>query len=258
MWSRGTNPGVPPDVTDIPNAADLPLVLGSVAKTRGRGYRCGMRKSLWAILQNNFRRRDWTVTKASPDLLSDKYVMGYRDSHSHPKSTDYRLGYWKYGLINFLFSDYKLLDVGCGTGGFYQLLTNVKVIVGIDQSQKMVAVARQMAVGKEYEGKVNFFCGTFEEFRTADSFDVIVLGVYGTYVPLQESVLRKAESLLSPGGFIVVRFHHTNRLIALTMDRHIVLNRARLLKLISVSSNLKIVRHYSESSGLTAFLALKD
>ena len=133
---------------------------------------------------------------------SDEYVESYRQSHLAPETEKYRLGYLPFMMIDDLLRDYSLLDVGCGTAGYYRLLRNAATITGVDYSEKMLAAARELTGRYDVSG-CTFVKSDFERFDTDDRFDAVRLGVYGTYEPFDQSVFRRVHGLLNDGGIAV-------------------------------------------------------
>jgi 2-polyprenyl-3-methyl-5-hydroxy-6-metoxy-1,4-benzoquinol methylase len=104
----------------------------------------------------------------------------------------------------------QVLDIGGGTGWIPDVLkkTDKRVsfvqIVDIDPASKGIANAKGHA----------YFEGTIEEFTTDKKFDLILMLNLIEHVADPLAVLKKAESLLYPGGIIVVKTPNTNSLDA--------------------------------------------
>lgn len=194
-----------------------------------------------------------------PRDLSDDYVAKYRLSHLNQEDPQYRAGYWKLGVANSLLSDYRYLDVGCGTGGYFGLLSNARKIVGIDKSAKMISAAKDLARGSNYERRTGFHHGDFNSSLEdpnvkGQSFDLIRLGVFGSYEPLTVEVLRDAEKLLSSRGLILLNFSYSNLVIARTLNRDIVLTQRRLNRLLSASGHFNVLLDWHHRRGYAALL----
>ena len=198
----------------------------------------------------------WFTSSSPTDQdLDPEYVSKYRRSHDAPDSCAYRVDYWKIGLADYLLSDYRYLDIGCGTGGYFRLLSGAKMILGIDRSPAMIAAAEDLARKSSYGAITSFHLGEFSSLRTDKEFDLIRLGVFGTYEPLTLDVLSQAEALLSADGLLIASFMHTNRLIANTVNREIFLSKRRLQRLLSRHGEFKILIDWHTRNGYVAFLS---
>jgi 2-polyprenyl-3-methyl-5-hydroxy-6-metoxy-1,4-benzoquinol methylase len=102
-------------------------------------------------------------------------------------------------------------DVGCGTGGYYQLLKNYRHITGIDASAQMIQTARQLQSELKIDN-VAFVCNQFEKYVTQQKFDVVKETVSGWYVPWSEEIVTKIAGLLKPHGLVVVQYIGTDTL----------------------------------------------
>ena len=134
---------------------------------------------------------------------SDEYVGGYKKSHLGDITFEYKLGYLQFKIVDSLFDSYTLLDIGCGTAGYYRILNNYKKIVGIDYSKKMLEAADELAVENEVHN-CKFQQTIFEKYNTDATFDVIRFGVYSTYEPVKLEVIQKAYDLLKTGEILVI------------------------------------------------------
>jgi len=78
------------------------------------------------------------------------------------------------GLVNY--ENKEVLDIGCGTGGVTVKISEqgVKRIIGIDHNEISLEQARQFAVTKNADSKVEFIKGDVSRLEFADnSFDVV-------------------------------------------------------------------------------------
>jgi len=137
--------------------------------------------------------------------LDDTYVNDYKDSHKNRDLT-YKLSYTSYYFIDSLLTNYSIADIGIGTGGVFKSLKNVKKLIGVDASQKMLDSSDELLKDTSYE-KV-FLQGYYnEDFILPEKVDVIVLGVYGSYFPLSSEILEHTAKFLNKDGFLVVTLH---------------------------------------------------
>jgi 2-polyprenyl-3-methyl-5-hydroxy-6-metoxy-1,4-benzoquinol methylase len=95
----------------------------------------------------------------------------------------------------------KVLDVGCGNGGFLARLkkiTNCKIF-GLDISENAVKAARKLY-------NIDIFCGTiFDAPYQNESFDIITAHHYIEHVNDPLSVLKKMYTLLKPNGQLILK-----------------------------------------------------
>src|SRR5579863_10433314 len=139
-------------------------------------------------------------------------AVGYADryalSHQAPPNLDYRRGYIWLLIIDALLQDYVLLDVGCGTAGYYRLARNYRKIVGLDSSQAMIDNGRvlQSQLGLK---NTELRYGSFASYAPDQQFDAVnLVGVFGHYVPWtgNEAALHKARTLLRSGGIVSLAY----------------------------------------------------
>lgn len=92
----------------------------------------------------------------------------------------------------------RLLDVGCGVGGFVRAATTTGWdAVGIDLSESALAICRRFALPCS---NTNFFDRRLGRAR----YDVIVMSELIEHVPQPTTFLRRAHELLAPGGLVYV------------------------------------------------------
>jgi SAM-dependent methyltransferase len=128
------------------------------------------------------------------------YAATYAATHAAPITPAYVAGYAEFVLLDSMLSDYRLLIVGAGTGGFVRLLKNHREIVCIDRLPEMVAKA-------EPHPRVSYMCADFANYE--GTFDAIsVAGTYGWYEPWtgREWVLEKCRSMLAPNGILIASY----------------------------------------------------
>ncbi|MFA6171575.1 MAG: methyltransferase domain-containing protein [Patescibacteria group bacterium] len=133
-----------------------------------------------------------------------EYVAGYKDTHLKPINFDYKLGYLFFLITDTLLDNYRLLDIGCGTAGYYRLAKNLKELVGLDYSKRMIATANELnALNKPY--KSEFINSTFDQYNAVKKFDAILDNVSGNYLPHSVVRLKKIAEALNNNGLCV--FH---------------------------------------------------
>jgi ubiquinone/menaquinone biosynthesis C-methylase UbiE len=147
----------------------------------------------------------------------------YKDSWDLNNSLAIHYGYWDDKVKNFPQSllrmnevmmeaanikpSDKVLDAGCGIGGSSIFLAEKMgcSVTGISLSERQVNKAKELAIGKKVEGKVDFrvmnYCATsFPD----ESFDVVWACESICYADDKEQFIKEAWRLLKPGGRLVV------------------------------------------------------
>ncbi len=73
----------------------------------------------------------------------------------------------------------KILDIGCGTGIFYNELqdTNLAHYYGVDFSENAISEGKKKIAGTEKEKKCSLFVGSIEDFDFPECDVVLALGV---------------------------------------------------------------------------------
>jgi ubiquinone/menaquinone biosynthesis C-methylase UbiE len=147
----------------------------------------------------------------------------YKDSWDLDNSLAIHYGYWDDKVKNFpqsllrmnevmmeaaaIRSSDKVLDAGCGIGGSSIFLAeNIGCdITGISLSERQVNQAKELAIEKKVEDKVEFkvmnYCATnFPD----ESFDIVWGCESICYADDKEQFIKEAYRLLKPGGRLVV------------------------------------------------------
>jgi ubiquinone/menaquinone biosynthesis C-methylase UbiE len=97
-----------------------------------------------------------------------------------------------------------LIDVGCGTGRFTGPLAKLcaATALGIDPSEKMLAIARQ----KHHAASVSFRRGPAEDLPAGDaSADLVFLSMSFHHFADRTKALRECRRVLRPHGLVCVR-----------------------------------------------------
>jgi predicted TPR repeat methyltransferase len=101
----------------------------------------------------------------------------------------------------------RLLDIGCGDGSIsLQLLTSASYLTLMDLSASMVALAKKN-VSEDLAANVvirneNFIAASFD----AEPYDLVVAVGVMAHVDSPDEFLAKIQSLLRPGGNLIVEF----------------------------------------------------
>jgi ArsR family transcriptional regulator len=106
-------------------------------------------------------------------------------------------------LLGLLDSDWRVADLGCGTGQFSQQLAPfVKQVIAVDASAAMLRSARTRLGGVD---NVEIRRGELEALPIDDgSLDAAFLVLVLPYVAEPDQVIREAARALKPGGRLLV------------------------------------------------------
>ena len=89
----------------------------------------------------------------------------------------------------------RFLEIGCANGDVLaELVNEFPVVQGIELSEEAAAAARARGL--------DVFCGTLEEFETAQEYDLIFMSQVIEHVLDPVATLARITSLLAPGGVV--------------------------------------------------------
>ena len=147
----------------------------------------------------------------------------YKDSWDLDNSLAIHYGYWDEKVKSFpqsllrmnevmmesaaIKTTDKVLDAGCGIGGssIYLAEKTGCTVTGISLSEKQISKAKELAITKKVEDKVEFkvmnYCATS---FPGNSFDVVWGCESICYADDKEQFVKEAYRLLKPGGRLVV------------------------------------------------------
>ncbi len=111
-----------------------------------------------------------------------------------------------------------IVDLGCGTGRYFEQYRDAETVIGLDASRPMLAAARR--------GRADWLAKRGVSVRLARSTCdatpipdgaaglVIAIGILGYHLPLDPSVLQEIRRILAPGGraFLVTHVRPTRSL----------------------------------------------
>lgn len=104
--------------------------------------------------------------------------------------------------------NYRLLDVGCGTGRLVHLLArqaDAEQLVGLDYSPVMVQKLSKKTIEAGLERKVHAVVADSERLPFADqSFDIVTCCNSFHHYPHQPEVIRGFHRVLRPGGLLLL------------------------------------------------------
>lgn len=105
------------------------------------------------------------------------------------------------------FTDKRVLDLGCGFGWHcnYAMEQGAKNVMGVDLSEKMLAVARE----KTTFSQVQYLQGAVEDVCfPKESFDVVLSSLTLHYVTSFADIVKKVNDCLTVGGDFVFSVEH--------------------------------------------------
>ena len=104
------------------------------------------------------------------------------------------------------FQGKRVLDLGCGYGWhcIYAAEQGAKEVLGVDSSEKMLAVARE----KTHLSQVRYLKKPIEEFLPEDSYDIVLSSLVLHYVASFSAVCKVVADCLIPGGSFVFSVEH--------------------------------------------------
>ena len=143
--------------------------------------------------------------------LKKIYPSNYYSFVNKPKNLVVRLKEWldkrffKKILKQLPAQPINVLDVGGGTGWMLDVLKKTDKRIGLTQVVDIDEKAKSIAEEKGHA----YFEGTIETFTTDKRFHLILMLNLIEHVANPLAVLQKAESLLSPGGIIVIKTPNT-------------------------------------------------
>ncbi|KAF1303610.1 class I SAM-dependent methyltransferase [Enterococcus saccharolyticus] len=119
-------------------------------------------------------------------------------------------GAGEWSTLQKLLPDFKgkrVLDLGCGYGwhSMYAAENGAKEVIGIDISEKMLAVARE----KTSATNVSYKQESMEEFHAnPETFDVVISSLALHYVEDFQQVVQKVYQALTTGGTFIFSVEH--------------------------------------------------
>ncbi len=200
------------------------------------------------------------------DLLKNIYPPNYYSFTHKSGNVVVRIKEWldknffKKILKRLPGTDLNVLDIGGGTGWMLDMLKrtdkriNFTQIVDIDEKARAIA---------EKNGH-SYFEGTIESFKTEKQFDLVLMLNLIEHVADPLAVLQKTQSLLSPGGAIVIKTPNTDSWDArlfknsywggLHCPRHWVIFSKKSFRLLMQSTMLSIKKiNYTQGAPFWAF-----
>lgn len=107
---------------------------------------------------------------------------------------------WRYQIVSPYVAG-KVLDIGCGGGGIYELFSkNIQSYFGIDCNPQKISQLNKQA------GKERFFCRDLdtEPIAITEKFDVILMIAVIEHIWNQKFVLGQLADMLKPKGRLII------------------------------------------------------
>ena len=200
------------------------------------------------------------------DKLASIYPPNYYSFSKSTKNIVVRLKEWldkqffKKIIKQILNNEINVLDVGGGTGW---ILNSIKKIDNRIHFTQIVDIDEKAKTTAEKNGHA-YFKGTIEDFSSDKQFQIILLLNLIEHVADPLVVLQKMQSLLSPGGIVVIKTPNTESWDArlfkklywggLHCPRHWVIFSEKSFRHILLSTDLKIKKlNYTQGAPFWAF-----
>ena len=200
------------------------------------------------------------------EQLKKIYPSNYYSFVNKPKNAVVRIKEWldkrffKKILKQLPAQPVNVLDAGGGTGWMLDVLKKTDTRIGMTQIVDIDNKAKKIAEEKGHA----YFEGTIETFTTDKRFHLILMLNLVEHVAHPLVVLQKAESLLAPGGIIVIKTPNTISWDArlykrsywggLHCPRHWTLFSEQSFRILLLSTTLKIKKlQYTQGAPFWAF-----
>jgi len=127
-------------------------------------------------------------------------------------------------LLSKTHSDYKLLDIGCGTGHWTDFFINKGYqVTGIDSSEEMLKIARDKNLSAD------FIFGDSENLEIEDeSYSLITTITMLEFVKNQDKSIKEIYRILKKGGWLIVGGLYADSILGLNKENDEVFKNANL------------------------------
>ncbi|APX71764.1 class I SAM-dependent methyltransferase [Companilactobacillus allii] len=105
------------------------------------------------------------------------------------------------------FTNKDVLDLGCGYGWIdrYAVENNARSVLGVDLSEKMLAVAKE----KTETDKIDYIKGDISQIDFEDNrFDIVISSLALHYVESFSYLIKKISKYLKPNGILIFSVEH--------------------------------------------------
>lgn len=107
-------------------------------------------------------------------------------------------------LKTYLTPEMSMLDIGCATGTQCgDIANNVKQVVGIDISSKLLAIAEQRMAERNLDNVEFIQISAFDEKFQPGSFDAVMAFHVLHFFEDTDVVVKRVHELLQPGGIFI-------------------------------------------------------
>ncbi|MCP4077326.1 MAG: class I SAM-dependent methyltransferase [Gammaproteobacteria bacterium] len=107
-------------------------------------------------------------------------------------------------LKTYLTPEMSMLDIGCATGTQCgDIANNVKQVVGIDISSKLLAIAEQRMAERNLDNVEFIQTSAFDEKFQPGSFDAVMAFHVLHFFEDTDVVVKRVHELLQPGGIFI-------------------------------------------------------
>jgi 2-polyprenyl-3-methyl-5-hydroxy-6-metoxy-1,4-benzoquinol methylase len=153
-------------------------------------------------------------------MMDTRHEKELQDGFTWARSTSYSdynriLGYFQVQACLDFARGERLLDMPCGDGTLTEMLApHFKHVVGVDASSTHLSTARKRLPNLQCHESL------LEDFTPTERFDTIVMLNILEHIVDPVAALRKASSMLAPGGILIVHVPNAeavNRQIAVLM-----------------------------------------
>lgn len=99
-------------------------------------------------------------------------------------------------------NDLRILDIGCGTGGWFSLLSHYGAVYGIDKSDDAIFFAKKQGIAKSIvKGDVDTLPYCDSSFDTVTCFDVL----YHRWIKDDQRIINEIYRVLKKNGTLIIR-----------------------------------------------------
>lgn len=139
------------------------------------------------------------------DILGSKFNIHLKKGQIDPRVADNILIAWP-SILKLITQEYpnpkriKVLDFGCGTGGFCRRLNQLGyTVTGIDQSNEMIKTAIAHS-----PSAIKYILGNQSKFQTLETFDIITSIMTTPFIEELDNVIKSLASKLNQNGIIII------------------------------------------------------
>ena len=158
-------------------------------------------------------------------LYETSYARKYRDHDDSRGSAYLMFCAWLHDVCLSFERPIDILDLGCGTGRYFNCLPNARTLVGLDASAAMLEEARQpVAADAITAAAIELVQGDIMRHDfDAGRFDLVYsVGVLAEHTPLDEQAIANVRRWLRPNGrFAFTTVHPDSPSIPRTLPRAI-------------------------------------